>query len=41
MWASRKPIKIRPVMAIKALSATVDLVACWAGVKEIVATLPH
>jgi hypothetical protein len=29
------------VTAIKALSATVDLVACWAGVKEIVATQPH
>jgi hypothetical protein len=29
------------VTAIRALSATVDLVACCAGVKEIVTTQPH
>jgi hypothetical protein len=28
MWASRKPIKIMPVTAIRALRATVDLLAC-------------
>jgi hypothetical protein len=29
------------VTAINALRATVDLVACWAGLREIVATQPH
>src|SRR5689334_17299082 len=32
MWASRKPIMIRPLTAISALSATVDRAAFCAGV---------